>query len=283
MMASLSVPLAVLAYTLLSTGLVLQKKGIGWIGTRGKKDTRFYRDLFTWVAGFGLMNLYIVPNAAALRFLAPHIVAAMAGWGVIVLVALSSIILKERVRVSDISSTAIIVAAIVALNLLERTETNAAIRTTLMVAAAVIPLLIGAAAALRMLSPGIRSLLFAWASGLSTGMIIVTVKALVAAHGFEIALYFDSPYLYLYLVFSLTAFITLQASYRLGDMMAVGPVQYTAAILYPVLCSVAVFGNHLHFLQWASLFLLVAAVTGILRRRDRREGTYPLHSRDRMT
>jgi multidrug transporter EmrE-like cation transporter len=268
MLESLSVPLAVLAYTLLSTGLVLQKKGIGWIGTKGEKDGHFYRDLFTWISGFGLMNLYIVPNAAALRFLAPHIVAAMAGWGVIVLVALSSRLLKERIYRSDAVYTALIVAAIILLNLLERTETEAAIRTSFMAAAAAFPLLIGAAAALRVFRPGIRSILFAWASGLSTGMIIVTMKGLVAAYGFEIPAYFSSPYLYLYLIFSLVAFITLQASYRLGDMMAVGPVQYTAAIFYPVLCSVAIFGNRLHLLQWASLLWLAAAVIGILSRRS---------------
>ncbi len=283
MLESLSVPLAVLAYTLLSTGLVLQKKGIGWIGAKGKKGGRFRRDLLTWIAGFALMNLYIVPNAAALRYLAPHIVAALAGWGVIVLVALSSILLNERVRGSDAGCTVLIVAAIVLLNLWEQGETGAAINVTFMAAAAVIPLLLGAAAALRVFRPTKRSLLFASASGLSTGMIIVTIKGLVAAHGFDVGSYFDSPYLYLYLMFSLAAFLTLQASYKLGDMLAVGPVQYTAAILYPVLCSVFVFGQRLHLGQWASLVTLVGGVIGILSRRNKREDTRPLHSVDGMT
>ncbi len=89
MLEWMSLPLSIFAYTLLSIGLVLQKKGIAWIGFKGKKDGNFYRPLAIWFAGFLLMNLYIVPNTAALKHLPPHIVSAMAGWGVVVLVLLS--------------------------------------------------------------------------------------------------------------------------------------------------------------------------------------------------
>ena len=213
------------------------------------------------------MNLYIVPNAAALKRLDPHIVSAMAGWGVIVLVFLSQSLLKERILGSDIAFTLLIVAAIVLLNIFEGHETGEDIaRLGPLVAALAAPFLVALPALFPALSRRIRGLLFACVSGLSAGLIIVTMKILVASYGFRVSAYFASPYLYLYLVFSLAAFLSLQASYKMGRMLAVGPVQYTAAILYPVLCSAAVFGNRLHFIQIAAVGAVVLGVWGILRK-----------------
>jgi drug/metabolite transporter (DMT)-like permease len=261
----LSLPLTALAYTLLSTGYVLQKKGIAWIGYKGEKDRGFYRDLGIWIVGFLLMNLYIVPNAAALKQLEPHIVSAMAGWGVIVLVFLSQALLKERILGSDIAFTLLIVAAIALLNIFEGPEAGEDVtRFGPLIAAVALPFLLVLPASFPALSRRIRGLLFACISGLSAGLIIVTMKILVASHGFRIAAYFASPYLYLYLVLSLGSFLALQASYKMGSMLSVGPVQYTAAILYPVLCSAAVFGNHLHFMQIAAVGAVVVGVWGIL-------------------
>jgi drug/metabolite transporter (DMT)-like permease len=263
----LALSLTVLAYTLLSTGYVLQKKGVAWIGGKGEKDRAYYRNLEIWVAGFLLMNLYIVPNAAALKRLDPHIVSAMAGWGVIVLVFLSQALLKERLLGSDIAFTVLIMAAIALLNIFEGPETgNEGVRIEPLIAALAVPFLLVLPALIPSLSRRIRGLLFACVSGLSAGLIIVTMKILVASYGFRVSAYFASPYLYLYLVFSLAAFLSLQASYKMGRMLAVGPVQYTAAILYPVLCSAAVFGNRLHSMQIAAVGIVVAGVWGILKK-----------------
>ena len=263
----LSLSLTALAYTLLSTGYVLQKKGIAWIGYKGEKDRAFYRDLGVWTAGFLLMNLYIVPNAAALKRLDPHIVAAMAGWGVIVLVFLSQALLKERILRSDIAFTVLIMAAIAVLNIFEGPKAGEdVVQLGPLVVALAAPFLLVLPAFIPALSRRIRGLLFACVSGLSAGLIIVTMKILVASYGFRVSAYFASPYLYLYLAFSLAAFLSLQASYKMGRMLAVGPVQYTAAILYPVLCSAAVFGNRLHFIQIAAVGAVVLGVWGILRK-----------------
>jgi drug/metabolite transporter (DMT)-like permease len=269
----LSLALAVFASTLLSLGYVLQKKGIAWIGFKGRRDRRFYRSLSTWIAGFLLMNLYIVPNAAALRYLEPHIVSAMAGWGVIVLVALSARLLGEAVRPADLAHTLLIVAAIVLLNLADEGGSSDNIGMPALAAASALPFVLGAAGLLRRFARPARAVFFAAASGLSAGMIIVTMKALVVTRGFAIPSYFSSPYLYLYLLFSLAAFLFLQLSYKLGAMMAVGPVQYGAAILYPALCSWAVFENRLNALQWAALLGLVFSVSVLLRGRVRERGS----------
>lgn len=266
MTVPVSLLLAALAYTLLSTGYVLQKKGIGWIGAQNKRDRTFRRNLTLWILGFLLMNLYIVPNAAALKLLEPHLVAALAGWGVIILVFLSALLLEEHIYASDILFTLVIVLAIACLNLLEAPAEEQTARQGPLITALVLPFALLFPALLKSLPRRARALLFACASGLSAGMIIVTMKILVAAFGFHVAAYFSSPFLYAYLVFSLTAFLSLQMSYRLGAMMVVGPVQYTAALLYPAVCSVLVFANAMGGWQWGALAVIVVGVVGILRR-----------------
>jgi multidrug transporter EmrE-like cation transporter len=267
MLKVMSIPLAVFAYTLLSTGFVLQKRGIGWIGFKGTKDRIYYRNLFTWIAGFLLMNLNIVPNTLALKHLDPHIVSAFAGWGIIVMVFLSAYMLKERIHLSDIWFTVIIVLSIVMLNVFEFSEAEEIISRPRLLAAIVLPFILLGPALLPSLRRTTRALLFAMITGLSTGMIIVTMKALVSELGFAVAAYFSSPLFWLYLLFSLTSFITLQAAYKLGPMMKVGPIQYSSAIIYPVVCSFGVFGSHIQPVQIAAIVLIVGGVVGILRKR----------------
>jgi multidrug transporter EmrE-like cation transporter len=172
-----SLSLTVFAYTLLSCGYVLQKKGVSWIGYKGTKDRAFYRNLATWAAGFLLMNLYIIPNAAALKRLDPHIVSAMAGWGVIVLVFLSQALLKERMFRSDLAYTALVVAAIALLNIFERPETGEdVIRIRPLIAALAVPFVLVLPGLIPALSRRVRGLIFACVSGLSAGLIIVTMS-----------------------------------------------------------------------------------------------------------
>lgn len=267
MLKVLSIPLTVFAYTLLSTGFVLQKKGIGWIGFNGTKDRTYYRWLFTWIAGFLLMNLYIIPSTMALKHLDPHIVSAFAGWGIIVMVFLSASVLKEAIHPSDVWLTLMIVLAIVVLNLFEFREAEEVISRAHLLAAVILPFIFSGPALLRFIPRTTRAVFFAAVTGLSTGMIIVIMKALVLEFGFEVGSYLSSPLLYLYLLFSLAAFITLQAAYKLGAMMLVGPVQYSTAIIYPVLCSYWVFEKQIHPLQLGAIALIVMAVVGILRKR----------------
>ena len=119
MLKMLSIPLAFLAYSLLSLGFALMKKGVGWIGSKGRKDRNFYNYLFVWIAGFILSNSYIVPNTMALKHLEPHIVASVAGWGVVMLILLSRILLQEALYRSDFLFAAVIFTAILTLNLFE--------------------------------------------------------------------------------------------------------------------------------------------------------------------
>lgn len=262
----LSVFITIFAYTLLSTGFVLMKKGIGWIGFKGRKDKTFYRNLLLWIIGFILINVYIVPNTIALKYLTPHLVSSMAGWGIIVLIFFSYLILKEKLYSSDYFYTILIVVSIVFLHFFEHQESEEKVIISVLAAVSVLPLLLLLPALLRFVSRRVKTILFAVLSGIAAGLIIVMLKVLVTFSGFAVPSYFSSPYFYWYLFFSLAAFITLQVAYKLGQMMTVGPIQYSATIIYPVLCSFLVFGKQINLVQIIAISAIIYSVIAILRK-----------------
>jgi len=266
MTRGLSVLITLIAYTLLSTGFVLMKKGIGWIGFKGKKDKTFYRNLILWIIGFILINVYIVPNTVALKYLATHLVSSMAGWGIIFLIFFSYFILKEKLYRSDYFYTLLIVVSIVFLHFFEYQATPEKVNIFVLIVTASLPLFLLLPALLRSISKRIRTILFAALSGLSVGLIIVMLKVLVTFSGFNVPSYISSPYFYLYLFFSLAAFITLQVAYKLGPMMTVGPIQYSATIIYPALCSFLVFGKYINLVQIAAIAAIIYGVVAILKK-----------------
>ena len=262
----LSVFITIFAYTLLSTGFVLMKKGIGWIGFKGKRDKTFYRNLILWIIGFILINVYIVPNTIALKYLTPHLVSSMAGWGIIVMIFFSLLILKEKLYRSDYFYTILIVVSIVFLHFFELQESKEMVNISALIAVASLPLLLLLPALLRFVSRRVKTILIAVLSGISAGLIIVMLKVLVTFSGFAVPSYFSSPYFYWYLFFSLAAFITLQVAYKLGQMMTVGPIQYSATIIYPALCSFLVFGKHINLVQITAISVIIFSVVAILRK-----------------
>ncbi len=259
-----AVLLSLLAYALLSTGMVLMKKGIGWIGLKGPRDATWRRDFGAWAAGFLISNLYIVPSLMALKTLTPHVVAAFAGFGVVVLVFLSRAVLGERLYRSDGLYSAAIFLSIVLLNLTEPSPGKGPLNGPFLAGVAAVPPLLLAAAFFKGQARPVRTSFFAAASGTSTGMIVVLMKVLVDLHGFRLVDYLGSPYFYLYLFFSLEAFIAIQLAYRSGAMLRTGPVQYGASIVYPAICSILVFGNAIGPVPGAALAAIVLGVAGIL-------------------
>ena len=135
-------------------------------------------------------------------------------------------------------------------------------------AAAVFPFLLIAGAFFGRVGRRRLAILLAAVSGISAGMIVVLMRMLVQAFGTRVGDYFASPYFYLYLVFSLLAFLSLQFAYKLETLLRTGPVQYGASILYPFFCSVLVFGNPVRPVQAAAILVIIMAVVGILRGRE---------------
>ena len=260
--------LAASAYVLLAAGLVLMKKGIGWFGRRAPRDAAWARDLGIWSAGFLLSNAYIIPVALAVRTLAPHVVAAFAGLGVVLLVLLSRAWLGERLRASDAYYAGGMGLAIVLLSLSSGEAAGAPARVPGLAVAAAFPYALLAAGLPGRSGTRRRAVLLAGVSGLATGMIVVLMRTLVLAHGTRVADYFRDPAFYLYLAVSLTAFLALQFAYKLDSLLRTGPVQYAASIVYPAVCAPIVFGSAVRPVQAAAILVIALGVVGILRGRD---------------
>lgn len=267
MREGIAVVLALVAYTMLSTGLVLMKKGIAWTGTWRPSDRAWRRAFTVWTAGFVVSNLYVVPSALALKIMNPHTVAAIAGWGVVVLIILSRAFLREKVYRTDIIWAAVIVAAIVLLSVPGRSAAAGLPRASALIAGATLPLLLIPAAFARTFSRRVRATIFAVVSGLSSGLIVVLLKILIDEFGYRIGSYFGSVWFYAYLFFSLAAFLSLQMAYRLEALMRTAPVQYSLAIAYPAVVFVLVYGNRLSPVEIPAVSAIVLAVVGILRKR----------------
>lgn len=266
----LSIFMAVTAYSLLSLGFVLQKKGIQWMGWKGPKAKIFYSNLVTWVIGFIVMNAFPIPSAIALKNLPAHIVSAFAGWGIIMLVFFSFLLLKEKLHKTDYIFSLLVVVGIVLLNYFEKsTGSDPSIDSprvwglAILCAVPVILIFIGL---LRFFSQKVKTWVFASVSGMCAGLMVITLRLLVVNFGYEVSSYLGSIYLYLYLGSALLSFIGLQLALKSGPMIAVGPVQYSTTIIYPVFAAFLVFQQSIHWVQILAIALIVYSVINILKR-----------------
>ena len=259
--------MSAVAYTLLSTGFVLQKKGINWIGKNPGSDKEFYKNLITWLSGFRLMNIYGVPGAIALKSLQPYVVGSFAGWGIVVLVFLSYIILKENLYKSDYYYSALIIFGIILLFLFQGSESKE-VETDKLIAVLYfsVPLVLLFSGFVGKSGKKIKSVVFAIASGVSAGIMVVSLKFLVGFFGYRVGGYFGSVYLYLYISAALLSFISLQFALKNGSMILIGQLQYSANILYPVLGSALLLKNRISFITLFAILLIVFSVIKILKK-----------------
>lgn len=259
--------MALIAYSCISTGFVLMKIGIHWMGWKGKRNKTFYKNLSIWITGFVIMNVYGIPSAVALKQLPPHIVAAFAGWGIVVLVFLSHFLLKEKVLKTDFIFSFLIVAGIFLLNYFERPASGTAANITGMVFLCIIPVGLFVFGFAARWSSKVRTVVFASVSGISAGLMVVSLRLLILKYGYRVALYFQSPYLYLYVVFALLSFIALQVAIKNGPMMIIGPVQYSSNIIYPLAAALLVFNRWIHIIQFLAVAIIVYSVVSLLNKR----------------
>ena len=266
----LSIFMAVTAYSLLSLGFVLQKKGIRWMGWKGPKDKIFYSNLITWVMGFIVMNVFPIPSAIALKNLPAHIVSAFAGWGIIMLVFFSFLLLKEKLNKTDYIFSFLVVAGIVLLNYFEKSSGSAPsisnFRVWGLVILCIVPVILILTGLLKFLDKKIKTWVFASVSGMCAGLMVITLRFLVVNFGYEVSSYLGSIYLYLYLGSALLSFIGLQLALKNGPMIAAGPVQYSATIIYPVFAAFLVFQQPIHPVQVLAIALIIYSVISILKK-----------------
>jgi len=268
----LSILMAIIAYSLLSLGFVLQKKGITWMGWKGPKDKTFYHNLLIWLTGFVVMNIFPVPSAVALKTLPSHIVSAFAGWGIIMLVGFSFVFLKEHIYKTDYLYSILIVLGIVFLNIFEKSakayNPSATAGSGIWGQAVLfaIPVIIIFSGLFRAITSKVKTWIFAAVSGMSAGLMVVTLRLLVVKFGYQVTSYPGSLYLYLYLAFALLSFLGLQLALKNGPMIVTGPVQYSATIIYPVFAAMFIFQQPIGWVQYPAIIIIVFGVVQILKK-----------------
>jgi multidrug transporter EmrE-like cation transporter len=262
---SVSLLFSLFAYSLLSIGLVLMKKGVIWIGWKnGKKGGEFYYYLFIWILGFILTNVSVIPNGIALKVLPPHIVASIAGWGIIIMVLFSYFWLKENLYKSDFIYFTFIIMGIFLLGYFEKVNKSTYIPSKYsLILISVFPLVLLSVMFIKPRDDKLKAVVLSIVAGLSAGLIIIYIKILVNLFGFKVIAYLYSPYLYIYLFFSLAAFIFLQLAYKKGDMLIVGPIYYSLNIVYTTIVTIFFFNIGIEIIQYFAIIMIIVSLIKI--------------------
>lgn len=263
---------SVLGYFLVSLGSVLQKRGIGWIGHKGDHDAHYRQERLIWIVGFVLINLAQVPNFLALKGVNSYVVNAVSGLNIVFMVFLSRLILRERVLRSDYIYSGIIFAAIVAANVVDRGVPARTVSAVYAVLFALGPVALFAAVLVlsRILRGGLRpktaAVVYAAIGGGLGGLVVTYLKILQMVNVPHLTAYLLSPYLYIFLIVTGLSFVSLQLAYKKGDMVVVGPIQFSTMVFYPIVAAFPIFSLPLNPLQMLFFALIVLAVVQMVRR-----------------
>lgn len=262
----INVLLSMLGFSIFSTGIVMTKAGGAWLTWAGKRDRLFAKALGLWLLGFALYNVAVIPNLIASRDLPSHIISAISGWGIPVVVLLSFLLLKEKLFASDIIYSGVMFAGIIVLSILDKTGPAVKINQTAFYILLALPLLLLPAVFFRKTGAKPRAILLAVFAGCAGGLALVIMNIVVKSLGYDIFSYLDSPWPYLYILVCVAQFVSMQAAMRFGSMILVGPLQNALMILYPVAASYFIFGASLGLVQLAMIGVIVFACVAIMRK-----------------
>lgn len=237
------------------------------MGHTGSKGPDYYRNLWIWSIGFALLNLAVLPNYLSLGVLNAYVVNAISGLNIVFMIFLSRLILNEPLLTRDYIYTLIMCAAIVAINLADRTGGSVlTVQAGFAYLAAAIPvgsllvwLLLRAAKFLRPAS-GVQALWLAAASGSMSGLMITYMKILHMERGTRLLSYLSSPYLYCFIIVSALSMVAIQMAYRMGTMILVGPAQFATTVFYPILAAYPIFSLPVNPVQVICFLVIVTIV-----------------------
>ena len=261
-----SILLSLFGFTVFSTGIVMTKAGGAWLKWEGKRNRVYFKSLAIWLIGFIAYNAAVIPNAIASKALPPYIISAISGWGIVVIVIMSYLILKENLYLSDFIYSILMVAAIFALSLLDKGTAASEVNQVAFYIMLALPLLLLIPLLFKSLDSKPRAILLAIFAGSTGGLALVIMNVVVKSLGYDIFSYFNTPYPYLYLLVGVAQFVTLQMAMRHGSMILVGPLQNALMILYPVACSYFIFGASLGVIQLLMIAVIVFCCVAILRK-----------------
>jgi drug/metabolite transporter (DMT)-like permease len=253
---------------LLSLGMVLQKRHVGWIGAKGERGAHFRRDRTLWLAGFALMNLAPVFNYLALLGLPPNVVGAAAGSNVAFTALLASVLLGERLGGRRLAWSGLLFAAIAVAALRGGSGPDRGFSPGALYVFAAIPVAVAASVlAIRASRGGSKGLAvcIAAVAGSFGGFMILPMRALQLEAGSDALRWLATPYIYLYLIGGIGGFSIVQVAYKDGEMASVSPAYYGMQVLWPALASYFVFGAPLDAIQAAAFVAIALCVVFIAR------------------
>lgn len=253
--------------TLYSGGVVLQKKGSAWMTWKDNKNKRYTAMLFMW--SLGILFSYVIsalPNGIASKFLPPHIISAVSGWGIITSVFLSFIFLKEKLYLSDIIYSIVIASSIFLMCFYTRPG-GYSLDKKYLYPLLLSPLLLLLPVFLKSTSDKLKTILLSLFSGISSGLTIVFMNLLVKESQDTIAGIIGSPNFIIYIICGLSSAIAMQAAYRYGDIILIAPLQTSLTIIYPVICSYFLLNSSITGVHLLSILIIVISCWGILKKR----------------
>jgi drug/metabolite transporter (DMT)-like permease len=117
----IAVLLAILAYTMLNVGFILERKGAKALPR--VENQGFFRNILNfvtnvpWFIGYFLTSVQYYIYLAAIRYGSISLVTPFSGLGIVVLVVLSSRLLGEKISRKEIVAIALIVAGVIGLGI----------------------------------------------------------------------------------------------------------------------------------------------------------------------
>lgn len=264
----LSILWALIGSTMGAVGMVLQKKGIRWMDLRKSKEKNYLKFFLVWISGICVSYvLSAFPNSMASNKLPPHIITAMAGWEIVVIVFLSWFFLRERIYKTDLFYALVIVGSTVVIGL--RSKPSDYIREQIFwkIFLFVLPVVFLLPFLFKSFSHKIKASLLSVYAGCMGGLALVYFNIVVReifAKGFQ-----GTPVkmLVLYILSAVLGVIFEQASYRIGEMTVVASIRLSLYIIYPVFCSMLLFKTDVDILQFISIAMIVFACYGIFKKR----------------
>ena len=263
----LAVFVALLATTAYHLGLVLEKRALaGLPAIDARHAVRLLRILLTapaWLAGFGLMLCGFGLQVVALTLAPVSVVQPVLGSGVVILLAASRIVLRERLGRVELACVLAMVAAIIVIALSAvgpaghvGERASGPLLAAVAVPACLIALGLGASALRsgasgrhRMPTIGVS---YALASGLLYGVATLAIKALsgsLAQHavlGAGLLLTVaSSPYPYVTVACSAVGMLIFQTGLQRCRVSIVGPVSNITGTVFFIVAGTWLFGERL--------------------------------------
>jgi drug/metabolite transporter (DMT)-like permease len=255
------IALALLATTAYNVGLILEKRALGRMPALDiRRVLRLVVSLLTsraWLAGFALMLTGLACQTIVLTFEPVSVVQPVLASGVVLVLVLSRLVLRERLRGNETWCVAAIAVAVVLLALsatgtAESHHADPGSMAAVMIPSIAVGLLV-AVGSLRTRRPGaVVSAVWAGAgTGLLYGVAALAIKALsgiLVRHqtptGLVTAL-LSSPYLYVLGGCLAVAMLLFQAALQAGRASIVIPVSNVTGSTYFIIAGTWLFHEHL--------------------------------------